>query len=1234
MDSLPFQKEKFFNPVGEQEYKFKTEEPILPIELASPVANSAKNITVSSFMATWDKVVFPKEEVTYLLDVSIDLFNTYLDGYHNKKITGLSDYVVGLKSFTTYYFRVRSVNSKGISSYSNIIETYTKMLPPVALDATSVSSSSFVANWNIVNNVNGYYLDVSTTPLFNSYVVENLFVGDTKRVVTGLTPSNDYYYRVRAYHTNSNTTSTNSNIIKLTSNMGSPFLIDVTDVTTSSFKLNWGLVEDAVDYELDVSTDILFNSFVFGYQQLSVGNVDFYDITGLNENTSYYLRLRSVNIANDRSSYSNILTGITNISTPVAISATNVTSTSFTSNWNTSSFNFGYYVDVSSDNFLTYLVGYENLLVSGTSLNVLGLTSDTEYKYRVRVVGLNGNTTTNSNVITQTTVVNAPVAIAPINIVSNGFRARWNSVVNGVTYYLDVSTDSNFNTLILNGVSTTNTYYDVTGLSSLTTYYYRVRVGNVNGVSSNSNTITTLTSIVAPIATAYNNPSTISFDANWNSVSGSDGYYLDVSSDNFTTYISGYNNKFVTSTTDSVTGLTADTEYKYRVRSRYNGGQFTSINSNVVTANTLLNPPVATSATNVGSTSFDANWNNVSNAIEYRIDVSSDNFVTNLPSYDNYPVLTNILSITGLNVFTEYKYRVRAYNIDGYISGYSNVITQETLNTAPTITSATNVAETSFTLNWDNIIGIVEYRLDVSLVNNFSSYVSGYNNRQVLTNTEDVVGLEQNTTYYCRVRAVFISSTSSNSNVYSVTTNPFLLNLRFVEGSGTSIQDFSPFNNDGEILPTSPDPTFTILNLPFNEGDGHVLNDTSINNNTGYLYTTEKVVYSKLVSGKYAIMSKDANGLSPEVNLTNDNTSDYLYPSFSEDGLKIVYVKITSGVYDLGVMNYDGTNNNSINIGSVHVKESPKFAPNGVNIIYTRYNLTNTSSTIFITNVHGSFDYDVTGAFYFDKYPSWINDNEILYETVIISGGNYYIKKLNLVTSGLVTVYTNTTNNTMQPTLSRDKTKVVFVKYESPTKQNLAKVNIDGTGYALIEDLTSTSYNPIVSYNNKIVFLSDRYNSNYYIWVVNIDGTNPFRFITNDLDISDLNTFTDYHDFSTENLIAHITFSEGSDNKLYDGSLNNNSGLIQLLTPVTVSATNITINSFDANWDVMVGITTYKLDVSNDNFTTFLLQDYTVTNTTITVTGLSSGIEYQYRVRATLDTLVSNNSNVTTVVTL
>jgi len=86
------------------------------------------------------------------------------------------------------------------------------------------------------------------------------------------------------------------------------------------------------------------------------------------------------------------------------------------------------------------------------------------------------------------------------------------------------------------------------------------------------------------------------------------------------------------------------------------------------------------------------------------------------------------------------------------------------------------------------------------------------------------------------------------------------------------------------------------------------------------------------------------------------------------------------------------------------------------------------------------------------------------------------------------------------------------------------------------------------------------------------------------------------------------------------------------VAPLATSATNVTSTAFTANWNVSTGATKYYLDVATDKLFTSMIEDYTdldVSNVlTYSVSGLSAGITYYYRVRAYNNNGTSTNSNI------
>lgn len=99
----------------------------------------------------------------------------------------------------------------------------------------------------------------------------------------------------------------------------------------------------------------------------------------------------------------NTPTSFTKPDAPVAAAGASILATSFLASWSEAPGWLSYKLDVATDvNFTTFVTGFENLTVTAISKSVTGLTTGTQYWYRVRAINAFG-TSVNSNVITVTT---------------------------------------------------------------------------------------------------------------------------------------------------------------------------------------------------------------------------------------------------------------------------------------------------------------------------------------------------------------------------------------------------------------------------------------------------------------------------------------------------------------------------------------------------------------------------------------------------------------------------------------------------------------------------------------------------------------------------------------------------------------------------------------------------------------------------------------------------------------
>jgi hypothetical protein len=315
-------------------------------------------------------------------------------------------------------------------------------------------------------------------------------------------------------------------------------------------------------------------------------------------------------------------------------------------------------------------------------------------------------------------------------------------------------------------------------LTANTFYYFRGYASNTAGVAySPDGTFTTL-----PAAPTVGNGTSVestSFTANWSHpTQGSVAYTYEivVSTNNATWLPVAFTASGIASanTSVSVTGLTEGTTYYFRVRAtNVTGSGAWSASSVAVT--TSQSAAVTTQATSsIATTTATANGNvtalGIPNPIQHghvwstSSNPTTDNSKTELGEKNSTGSFTS--SLSGLSAAT--LYYVRAYVVNNNGTVYGNEVSFTTLPVAPVASAATSITSTSFTANWSAVTGASAYRLDVSTVSNFSSFVDGYQDLNVAGTNHSVVGLSPNNVYYYRVRAINVTGASANSSTIQV----------------------------------------------------------------------------------------------------------------------------------------------------------------------------------------------------------------------------------------------------------------------------------------------------------------------------------------------------------------------------------------------------------------------------------------------------------------------------------
>lgn len=219
-----------------------------------------------------------------------------------------------LTNFTRYYWRVKAKNEIGWGQFSRWFRFNTIILnPSVPLlffpqdNAINISLNTQLV-WYKLPTAITYHVMLARDSSFTQIVINDSTLTDSIRVLTGLTPSTAYYWKVRAK--NAGGYSQFSEIWNFTTvpvPPGVPVLVSPPNGSQGlslTPLLDWDSVLTAVGYQVQVARDTGFLSIAFDSTEIITSNV-MVPAGRLNNDSAYFWRVRTYNPGGN-SSWSNL----------------------------------------------------------------------------------------------------------------------------------------------------------------------------------------------------------------------------------------------------------------------------------------------------------------------------------------------------------------------------------------------------------------------------------------------------------------------------------------------------------------------------------------------------------------------------------------------------------------------------------------------------------------------------------------------------------------------------------------------------------------------------------------------------------------------------------------------------------------------------------------------------------------------------------------------------------------
>ncbi|RMG97272.1 MAG: fibronectin type III domain-containing protein, partial [Chloroflexi bacterium] len=255
-----------------------------------------------------------------------------------------------------------------------------------------------------------------------------------------------------------------------------PGNLQASAVSQTQINLTW---QDNSSDESDFHIERSPNGSTSWTEITTVGvSITSYNNTGLSCSTTYYYRVRAHRHSDGvYSSYSNVVSAATYPCTPSNLNATAVSQTQINLTWQDNSSDESEFHIERSPNGSSGWIQIATVGTNVASYNNTGLNCSTTYYYRVRAHRhSDGQFSGYSNVASAATYPCTPSNLSATAVLSTQINLTWqDNSPDETEFHIERSPDGSTGWAEIATVGANVTSYNNTGLSSDTTYYYRVR---------------------------------------------------------------------------------------------------------------------------------------------------------------------------------------------------------------------------------------------------------------------------------------------------------------------------------------------------------------------------------------------------------------------------------------------------------------------------------------------------------------------------------------------------------------------------------------------------------------------------------------------------------------------------------------------------------------------------------------------------------------------------------------